>query len=153
MQRTQLDDIIRFISKPLAEIGLECLEVEWVQDERILRLFIDRADGVVIDDCVTASRVLENLTELDQQVDGAYHLEVSSPGVERPLRTLEHFESHLGKRAEAILLERVGDRKHGVGVIAAVERGPERVTIATNRGDWQFPLDRLSSCRLKFDWQ
>ena len=153
MHRSELNDIISFISKPLGELGLECLEAEWDQKDRILRLFIDRPEGVVIDDCVTASRKLEDLPELDQQIEGTYNLEVSSPGVERPLRTIEHFAAQVGKKVEAILVERVGERKHGVGVIKKVEREPERVHLETNRGDWVFPLEKLNSCRLKFDWQ
>jgi ribosome maturation factor RimP len=80
-------------------------------------------------------------------------LEVSSPGVERPLRTLEHFEAHVGKKVEAVLIERHHDRKHGVGVIKQVEKNPGEILLETNRGEWSFPIEKLSSCRLKFDWQ
>ena len=88
MQRSELNDIIGFISDPLREVGLECLEAEWDDKEKILRLYIDGPDGVVIDDCVKASRKLSELEDLDLRIEGTYNLEVSSPGVERPLRTL-----------------------------------------------------------------
>lgn len=153
MQRSELNDIIGFISDPLREVGLECLEAEWDDKEKILRLYIDGPDGVVIDDCVKASRKLSELEDLDLRIEGTYNLEVSSPGVERPLRTLEHFNAQVGKKVEAILTECHEDRKHAVGVISKVDMEDGRVFMETNRGEWSFPIDKLNSCKLKFDWQ
>src|SRR5437870_3088360 len=88
MDRTRLNDIISLVSRRVADAGYDCIEAEWVGDQRALRLFIDRLGaesgdkGVNLDDCVKASKLLDEFAELDQLVSGGYTLEVSSPGVE-----------------------------------------------------------------------
>ncbi|MDA9950938.1 ribosome maturation factor RimP [Oligoflexaceae bacterium] len=153
MNRSQLDEIIEFVNAPTATLGLECIEVEWVEKERILRLFIDGPDGVDIDDCAKVSKSLEEVSAIDEIIEGAFHLEVSSPGIERPLRTLSHFQDHLEKEVEVILTERVDERKHGTGKVVEVNADEKKVSLETSRGVWVFPIEKLSSCRLKFDWK
>ncbi|TWW10396.1 ribosome maturation factor RimP [Planctomyces bekefii] len=159
MDRTRLNQVIALVNVRLADAGYDCIEAEWAGDERILRLFVDRIqadDGVPLrlDDCVKASKLLDDYQELDALVPGSYSLEVSSPGVERPLRRSRDFRRHLGETVEVKLVDKIQDRKHGTGKLLEVAEKPENVmiTLETNRGPWSFPLASLQRASLVYDW-
>jgi len=90
--QTMLDPI-------LADYGLECVEIEFKREPQgqVLRIFIDKEGGVSLDDCVTVSRELGAVLEIDDPIPGAYRLEVSSPGLDRPLKTVRDFERFAGQ--------------------------------------------------------
>lgn len=161
MDRIQLDKIISTTQTLIKESGFDCIEAEWVGSERILRLFIDRLESddavatpVNLDDCVKATRLLNDSEAFEQAVEGSYTLEVSSPGLERPLRRRSHFEKHLGAKIEVKLTDAFCDRKHAVGELLAIseEADDPQVTMKTNRGDWSFPLAQLQRANLVFEW-
>ncbi len=159
MDRLRLDSIIEAASSALTEGGYECIEAEWESNDRILRLFIDcvraEATGMTMEECVKASRLLDATDRLDQVIAGSYTLEVSSPGVERPLRRQRDFEKHLGQMIEVKLSDKIQDRKHGKGRLVDVldETGDDvLITLDTNRGPWQFPLATLQRASLVYDW-
>lgn len=94
-------DKVRAISEPIAdELGYELVEVEYVKEGRnwFLRLYIDKEDGVDLDDCALFSERLEEVLDAIQPdpIPHAYYLEVSSPGAERPLVTEKDFEKAVG---------------------------------------------------------
>lgn len=153
MQRAQLNEIIDLLSPILADHQLECLDAEWVQGDDILRVYIDSEAGVNIDDCVKISRELEDNAQLDGMIEGAYHLEVSSPGIERPVRTMNHFEKIIGQRVEVKLTEKIDGRIHSVGQVEEVDHNQGMIKIETGRGAWVFPIDKLASGRLKYNWE
>lgn len=162
MDRARLNEVIALVSSRVAASGYECIEAEWVGDQRILRLFIDRAadgageTGVNLDDCVKASKLLDEFAELDKVINGAYTLEVSSPGVERPLRRRRDFEQHIGETVEVKLTDKIQDRRHGTGklvdVAPAAAADDTIITLDTKRGPWSFPLASLQRASLVFDW-
>jgi ribosome maturation factor RimP len=159
LNRKKLDEVISLVSSLLESQGLECLEVDWLNGERILRLYVDRLDGSGIDleGCVRASRQLEDSAELDALFKGDYTLEVSSPGVERPLRARRHFEREIGKRIEVRLSEKVSERWRAHGRLAAVRDAdsPEAgafITMETEQGVWSFPLASLQRAHVVHEW-
>jgi ribosome maturation factor RimP len=161
LDRTKLDSLITLVSQTLAPHGFECIEAEWSAGERVLRLFVDTlaGEGINLDGCVTASRLLEDLPALDEVMPGKYTLEVSSPGVERPLRSRSHFESHLGETVSVKLMEKYLDRRQGTGKVIQVADGDTvtgqsdtLITLQTEQGDWSFPLAQLQRASLVYDW-
>jgi ribosome maturation factor RimP len=160
LNRKKLDDVITLVSRLLAERGhpeLECLEVDWLPGERILRLYVDRIDGnggIDLEGCVTASRALEESPELDGVFKGTYTLEVSSPGVERPLRARQHFVREIGKRIQVRLSEKHADRWRAAGRLAAVadEADGPHITMETEQGAWSFPLASLQRAHVVHEW-
>lgn len=163
MDRTKLDTVIALVSRLLQPAGYECIEAEWAGNDRVLRLFIDRVEGapvpegkkpgVDLDDCVKASKLLDEVAELDAAIDGTYNLEVSSPGVERPLRRLVDFEKHLGQTVEVKLADKIDDRRHGTGKLVAVAKDTQPIiTLETKRGPWSFPHSSLQRASLVYDW-
>lgn len=148
MKRSQLNAIIAHIEPEVTSIGYCCLDVEWDADQT-LRVYIDHQNDDVVDvnDCVKVNGVLSKLDSLDEIISGAYTLEISSPGIQRPLRLAEDFRSHIGEVVEAKLEAKFDDRLYGKGELKAVSEGGE-VTIETSRGEWIFPLSVLLKASL-----
>jgi len=152
--RTELDRIIDFVNSQLPVEKYECIEAEWCAEDRTLRLFIDRRDEKLpmsLSDCVAVNDLLIDLPDLDAMISGEYTLEVSSPGVERPLRRKAHFLEHLGETIEVKLVHKILDRRHGKGRLVAVDEDG-KVTLETNRGSWSFPIDSLMTASVVYNW-
>ena len=97
MNRIQRNEILEIVESIITPMGYECIEVEWVQSEKILRVYIDSESGVDMDDCLEVTRAMNEIESIDEKVPGEYRLEISSPGVDRPLRLFEHFEKCIGE--------------------------------------------------------
>lgn len=169
MNRTQCDLIIEHVNAQVASLGYRCIEADWIANEQILRLFLeDEKHELDMEDCVKATRCLNEDSRLDNLIPGPYTLEVSSPGVERPLRSLVDFKRNMGQCIEVKLLEVADSRKHGKGKIVEVfpetsvsardgsrmhsELEDSIIALETNRGLWKFPFKSLLRANLVYDW-
>jgi ribosome maturation factor RimP len=97
---------VRQLAEPLAEEhGYELVDIEQasVGHHRVIRIYLDKPGGVTLDDCARFSRHLADAMDMNQIIPGAYHLEVSSPGLERPIRTLEDDSLRLPNRSARVL--------------------------------------------------
>jgi ribosome maturation factor RimP len=129
------------IIEPIAlELGLELVDVEHRREGRgaVLRLLIDRpGGGVTLDELTAVSRQVSDVLDVrDDAVPGAYTLEVSSPGINRPLTRPNHFPPFVGKRVHVKTRRPIDERHSFRGVLAAA--GPDGITIT---GDDQRPYD------------
>ena len=109
----------------LAEQGYELIEVEYVQDygSMILRLYIDSEEGVNVDDCATASRLISAIMDQADFIRSEYLLEVSSPGVERPVRKAEDFVRFIGESVKLKTVTPIEGRRRYKGTLAGFEDG------------------------------
>jgi ribosome maturation factor RimP len=141
------------LAAPMAdELGYEVVDVEFVpaRGRAVVRVFLDRPGGVTLDDCARFSRRLGDLLEMNQTLPGAYVIEVSSPGIERRLRTAEHFRRFLGRRARVDAHTPVDGRRHVEGVLRAA--ADDAVTLALDGGGtWTVPLAAVKSAHLIVD--
>ncbi|MFL5434230.1 MAG: Imm1 family immunity protein [Myxococcales bacterium] len=99
-RKEEILEKVRNIAAPLAAAeGLELVDVEFAGagGHPTLRLYIDKAGGVSLDDCTHVSRALSAALDVEDPIQGSYELEVSSPGLDRPLRTAEHFQRFAGE--------------------------------------------------------
>jgi ribosome maturation factor RimP len=103
----------RLVEPVLTGMGIQLFDVEYRFEGRwVLRLHIDRPRGITLDECAEVSRALGPLLDEADLIDQAYSLEVSSPGLFRPLRKPKHFQQSLGKLAKVLLAPQVlPDRK------------------------------------------
>ncbi len=138
----------------VADLGLTCLGVEWIPSggQSTLRVYIDAADREVgIDDCESASRELSAILDVEDPIPGHYVLEVSSPGMDRPLFTPEHFGQYVGEQARVVLKAPVDNRRRLRGRI--IEAAPERIVVdVEGAGPFAFAHDDVESARLVPDW-
>ena len=137
-----------FAEPVLVELGLELVEVQFRPEAHgwVLRLFIDKEGGVTIDDCADVSREISAYLEAEDLIEHSYHLEVSSPGLERPLKRLEDFERFSGRKARIKLKEPVGEQRVFVGTLAGVE--DQAVSLLVDGREQRFALNRIARARL-----
>ena len=97
MNREKRNSIIDLVEGLISETKYECVEVEWIQVDRTLIVYIDGPEPVVMDDCLAVNSLLNESDAVEELISGPFRLDVSSPGIERPLRTVSHFEKVVGQ--------------------------------------------------------
>lgn len=118
----------------------------------VLRLFIDRAEGVGVDVCAEVSRDLSAELDVADIIDHAYTLEVSSPGLDRPLKTARDFRRYVGRSAKVKTRDLVGDRRKFEGRIVAVGEDETSVAIEIEDGTTHIiPLAVIAKANLKIE--
>lgn len=118
----------------------------------IVRVFVEADGGIDLDTVADVSEEISRALDLHDPIEGRYTLEVSSPGLERTLRTPEHFSSSVGRRAVVKTSERlVGDSHRVEGVIAAADSG--EVRLETEEGNVGLPYNVIKSARTVFEWE
>ena len=141
------------MAQPLAEeAGFELVDVEFAVQgrHRIVRVFLDKPGGVTVGDCGAFSRRLADCLDMNQILPGSYHLEVSSPGLERAIRTLEAAARFAGQRATLLAHEPRDGRRRFDGVLLAPEG--ERVGVRLDEGEeHRFDWPEVKSIRLVVD--
>ena len=142
------------LARPLCEqLGVYLWDVELLRDggRTVLRFYIDREGGAGIDDCEALSRALDATGETDGLVEGAFSLEVSTPGMERTLRSPEHFERCAGMRVEVRLFSAEDGKKTWTGELLACP--PGEIAIRTEQGEARsFSAQAVSRVRLSPDF-
>ncbi len=153
-KQATLEKVIEIANRVGASESIEIVDVELLGggNNRVLRIFIDKPGGVTHADCETISEKVGAVLDVeDVMTGGAYTLEVSSPGVERKLKTLKDFERFLGKRVRVLLREPVDNRRQWEGAIAAVRQ--DVIQLDTSPGKTvEFPHRQVERANLKFEW-
>ncbi len=128
--------------------GCELIEVQYRREAPgwVLRLYIDREGGVAVDDCAKVSQLVSDLLDVNDPIDDSYHLEVSSPGFDRPLRLHRHFEKNIGKIIEARTTTPIQKRKKIRGTL--LDSKPESITLNCEGQIFEIPLNLLERARL-----
>jgi len=148
-------DTVRELAEPLVEAeGMELVDVEYLRDRGrwLLRLTIDKSGGVTLDDCQTVSRQVERVLDVEDPIDAPYSLEVSSPGIERPLKKLADFERFAGRKAEVRTQRAIGEppRKNYKGRLLGL--GESRtVRIEVDGTIFEVPFDEIAKANLVYD--
>ena len=133
--------------------GFELVDVEYVKEAGnwYLRAYIDKPGGITVDDCEVVNRELGDLLDRDDFIDDSYILEVSSPGLGRPLKKERDFIRSKGEEVEIRTYRMVDRQKEFRGVLKAWDK--DTVTIETEDGQEQvFERDNIALIRLAFDF-
>lgn len=115
----------------------------------LLRIYIDRPDGIGLDDCEAVSREVGALLDVHDPIKGAYTLEVSSPGLDRPLFTAEHFRRFAGRRARVALEAPLDGRRRFDGSILGVEE--DAVRFEQDGQEVRLPLADIRKANLVYE--
>jgi ribosome maturation factor RimP len=138
----------------VASEGMELVEVEVKGggSQRMVRISIDKPEGVTHADCELVSQQVGTILDVEDVVPGGrYTLEVSSPGVERKLLKPRDYERFQGKKVKIALRDPIEGRRHWEGALAHFENGLVTLEVAPSK-IIQFPLDQVQKANLKFDW-
>lgn len=119
----------------MAEHGFELVDVEYVKEggNWYLRAYIDKPDGITIDDCELISKALEAKLDAEDLIEGAYVLEISSPGLTRPLKKDKDFARSLGKAVEVKLFKAVDGEKEFYGALSGYSEETVELTVGENK--------------------
>lgn len=130
------------------EHGIEIVTVSVVGAKKAptIRVYIDTPNGVSFDELSAAQAWIDPVIEQIDPFPGAYTIEVSSPGIDRPLRTLDHFKRFIGDKAKVKLVEPIDGRGTWTGVIESVE--DNLVIMQVDDAVVQIPMDNIKSANL-----
>jgi ribosome maturation factor RimP len=149
MSEIIIEKVQSFLQALLPTLGLELFEVQFRKEGHgwVLRVFIDSQEGVTLNHCSNVSRELSNYLDVEDFINHAYHLEVSSPGLERPLRSLGDFVRFQGKTAKVKLHHEIDNSKIVEGTIESVQE--DMIHLRTIDGAIvRFSLDMINKARL-----
>lgn len=149
MSELVLEQIEKHVIAILDSMDMELVDIQYRPEGHgwVLRLFIDLEDGVNLDHCAKVSREVGQVLDVEDVIEHAYHLEVSSPGVERPLKSIKAFKRFVGKKARIKLHEAVEGGKTFEGIIESVN-GDEITLAADGEIIIKCKFDQLNKARL-----
>ena len=150
MKRTEVEQRCEALVQPiLDEHQYELWDVEYVKEgsNYYLRVYADKEGGITIDDCVTISRALEAKLDEEDFIEEAYILEVSSPGLGRPLR--RDFEKSLGAEVEVKLYKAWNGEKEFTGILKSYTK--DTVLLALDEDEHEFQKNEIALIRLAID--
>jgi ribosome maturation factor RimP len=144
----QLQDILLPV---LQDYGLELVEIEFKPSGKrwLLRLYIDKEGGVTIADCQTVSREFGRILDVEDIIDYPYNLEVSSPGLTRPLKKWEDFLRNKGKMCRIVTKEQIEGKNEFMGTI--VNSTEEQVEIRGIIDVFTIPIYAIKKANLEFE--
>ena len=138
----------QFIEPLLSDTPYEIYDVEYVKEgtEWYLRIFIDKEGCIDLDDCETVTDLINDpLDELDPIAE-AYFLEVSSPGVERHLKSMRHFENAVGEKIRVKTFVKIENNKEWVGILKSVD--DNGITLDANGKTIAFSFDKIAKANI-----
>jgi ribosome maturation factor RimP len=143
------------LAAPLAQAeGMEIVDIEFRHEGsrggRVLRLLMDKEGGPNVDDLSRVSRQLSEVLDAQDTIDGAYTLEVSSPGINRPLRKPEHFARFVGKRIRIRTRDLIDGRRSFLGILNEV--AGNSVCLVQEGKQYWIPFSMIEKSNYEHDW-
>ncbi len=145
-----LDQITKLARGVAESHGLECIDTEMFRAgrRRVLRVYIGKASGVSVEDCAKVSREMSAVLDAEDWLGGdAYSLEISSPGLDRPLKTLSDWKRNLGRNVVVFCREAVAGKLQHQGKLTLVNEDSVVLTIKTET--LPIPLSQVSLAKLE----
>ena len=136
----------------LAENNFELVDVEFVKEagEFYLRVYIDKLGGINIQDCTLVSRALSEKLDEKDYIEEGYILEVSSPGLLRPLKKDKDFDRNIGKEVEMNLYKPIDKEKHYRGILKSYSK--EKIVLEIDSQEKEFSREDVALVRPAFDF-
>lgn len=141
------DKLIAIIEPELATIGYELVELVYKPrgGNALLRLYIDAEAGIGLDDCAKVSRRVSAILDVEDPIPGSYELEVSSPGTDRPLRTLGHFQRYVGDEVKVETVRPLDGRRRFKGPLLSANAEKLRMVVDGTEREIPFTLVERAS--------
>ena len=147
--RSAPEHLVALIGRTVDPMGYELVGVEYLsrgKGGKLLRVYIDQESGITVDDCAAVSRQLSAMLDVENPVAENYELEVSSPGLDRPLFKPEHFVRFAGERVRIRLSRPLEGRRNFEGILTGLAEG--RVELAVDDQVLRLLLADIDSARL-----
>lgn len=142
------EKVFELIAPTVLESGVELWDVRFVKEgaSRYLRVFIDKPEGITVDDCTAVSHLIDPIIDEADPIDTAYYLEVCSPGLERELLRPEHFERKTGEKIRVKLYKASDGKKEFTGILKSFDG--QSLVLCTDDGEICFTLKEISKAQL-----
>ncbi len=146
------EKLVAIIEPAVSALGFELLGVEYMPQGRhsLLRIYIDHEDGITVDDCGDVSHQVSAVLDVEDPIRGEYTLEVSSPGLERPLFTLEHYARFAEQLAEIRLHAPLHGRRKFKGRIKGVDG--DEVILDVEGEEQRLAIGNIEKAHLIHEW-
>ncbi|MBS1126267.1 MAG: ribosome maturation protein RimP [Nitrospirae bacterium] len=133
------------------QFAVDIVDVELSGSSRkpLIRIFIDKENGVTLDDCGKFSRALSALLDVEDPIPTSYVLEVSSPGLDRPLKVMRDFERSIGKLVRIVTRTKIDGQYVFTGRLTRVEG--EHIILSFDDKEMEIPFDQISRARLEIE--
>lgn len=139
-------DLAALLEKTVTQIGYELVDLEMSNRGKLLRLFIDKPEGINVEDCALVSNHVSNLLAVEHDIDYD-RLEVSSPGLDRVVKKKADFERFAGQRIKLKLRVPMANKKNFAGLLKGMEG--EDVLLESEAGIERFALSNIEKARLQ----
>ncbi|WP_252272812.1 ribosome maturation factor RimP [Pseudomonas subflava] len=150
---SKLEQLQAMLAPVVESLGYQCWGIEFISQGRhsLLRVYIDHANGILIEDCETVSRQVSAVLDVEDPISSEYTLEVSSPGMDRPLFTLEQFAAHSGEQVKIKLRSPFDGRRNFQGLLRGVEE--QDVVVLVDDHEFLLPIDLIDKANIipRFD--
>ena len=142
------EHLVNLIEPIVEGLGYECVGIEFNPHPThgMLRIYIDGPNGILLDDCSKVSHQLSGMLDVEDPIPGEYHLEISSPGADRPFFKLSQFQQYIGSTVTVSLFKPIDKRRKITGSIEAVEG--DSVLLQENGLQYKVPFQAMSKARL-----
>ncbi|MBQ7500049.1 MAG: ribosome maturation factor RimP [Clostridia bacterium] len=152
MAKNTVQIVREIISGTVEGMGYSVWDVEYVREAGswVLRVTIDKPEGITIDDCEKVHRAIDPLLDEADPIDNPYYLQVSSPGIERVLRTDEHIAACVGEKVGIKLFSAINGSKSLTGILAGSDG--ENILVDLPDGRTPIPKDKISKIQTVYDF-
>jgi ribosome maturation factor RimP len=137
------------VGQVVEPMGYELVGVEYLAGQEggsLLRVYIDQERGITLDDCTAVSRQLSAVFDVEDPVKEHYTLEVSSPGLDRPLFYEEHFQKYAGSRVKLRMALKIEGRRRFEGILKGLQ--DQDIVLEVDGEQFLLPLDQVETARL-----
>jgi ribosome maturation factor RimP len=148
----RLQDCITGIERDIAENGYELVDavVGRFEGRLLVEVMIDHENGITTDDCARCHETVNHWFDAHDPIDGPYAIQVSSPGLDRPLRKPEHFQRFVGKLAKLKVRQEDGKQQRLTGHLEGLEE--DSVVLSVDGEIVKVPLPDIVEARLEYEW-
>ncbi|MES9898465.1 MAG: ribosome maturation factor RimP [Sedimenticola sp.] len=143
------DSLTEMIREAVEPMGYELVGVEYRSQGTggsLLRIYIDHTNGINVDDCASVSRQVSSVFDVEDPIRENYSLEVSSPGLDRPLFSEKDYERFAGSRVNIKLRTKLYEKRRFQGVLQGILDGD--VVVAVDDQEYRLPLEQIDKARL-----
>lgn len=145
---SKLEQLQELLSPVVEALGYQCWGIEFFSQGRhsLLRVYIDHENGILIEDCEKVSRQLSGVLDVEDPISVEYTLEVSSPGMDRPLFTLEQFARHAGEQVKIKLRIPFEGRRNFQGLLRGIEE--QDVVVVVEDHEYLLPIETIDKANI-----
>lgn len=142
------EHLVNLIEPIVEGLGYECVGIDYNPHPKhgLLRIYIDSENGILVEDCSKVSHQISGVLDVEDPIQGNYHLEISSPGAERPFFKVSQFEQFIGSTVLVNLFKAIDARRKITGLIMKVEG--DIITLQDGDQVYEVPFDAMSKARL-----